>query len=313
MPKSRCSEQEFIYTLEKHGTEKTASILGVTSANVRARRRRIEKNIGRVIIAPGVRGNRVASNAEGRLHTKVWDGCIIVGSDAHFWPGITTTAFRAMLLLAKKLQPKIIIKNGDVLDFPRISRHAKIGWEDTPEVCAEIIAGQEQLTKLEAAAPNAERYWPIGNHDVRFESRLSNDAPDYAHVHGMHLKDHFPAWRPCESVWVNDSVVIKHRYKGGLHAVWNNVVHAGKTICTGHLHNLQVRPYNDYNGIRWGIDTGTLADPYGPQFEYLEDNPRNWRSGFIVLFFEKGELRWPQTCHVVREGKAEFRGESFDV
>jgi len=310
---ARCSEQEFIATLERHGTKKTAKILDIDETSVRQRRRRLEKNLGIMITVPGLRNDRVPSEAEGRLHTKIWDGCAIIGSDAHFWPGVTNPAFEAMLILAKKLQPKIVIMNGDALDFPKISRHARIGWEDEPEVYAEIIAGQENLTRLEAAAPNAERYWPLGNHDARFETRLSNDAPDYANIYGFHLKDHFPYWRPCESVWFNEAVVVKHRYRGGVHAVWNNVVHAGKTIVTGHLHNLQVRPYNDYNGIRWGVDTGTLANPYGPQFEYMEDNPRNWRSGFIVLFFEQGELRWPQVCHIISDERAEFRGESFEI
>lgn len=56
--------------------------------------------------------------------------------------------------------------------------------------------------------------------------------------------------------------------------------------------------------------------PNGTQFEdYTEDNPKDWRSGFVVLTFQKGQLRWPEVVHVVDEenGIVEFRGEIFNV
>jgi hypothetical protein len=109
-------------------------------------------------------------------------------------------------------------------------------------------------------------------------------------------------------------VVVKHRYKGGIHATHNNTVGSGKTIVTGHLHSLKVTPYADYNGNRFGVDTGTLADPSGPQFvDYLEDNPTNWRSGFAILTFFNGQLLWPELVHDFGNGCIEFRGEVIDV
>jgi hypothetical protein len=59
-----------------------------------------------------------------------------------------------------------------------------------------------------------------------------------------------------------------------------------------------------------------MADPYGPQFEgYMEDNARNWRSGFIFLTFSGGKLLWPEIVHVIDEkkGLVEFRGEIIKV
>ena len=139
-------------------------------------------------------------------------------------------------------------------------------------------------------------------------------APEYARVHGVHLRDHFPWWLPCWSVWLGEDTVVKHRYRGGIHATHANTLNSGKSIITGHLHSLKITPYTDYNGTRWGVDTGSLADVYGPQFnDYLEDNPRNWRSGFIVLTFHKGRLLWPEQVHVIGEGLVEFRGQIHEV
>jgi len=128
------------------------------------------------------------------------------------------------------------------------------------------------------------------------------------------LSDHFPLWEPCWSCWINDDVVVKHRFKGGIHAAFNNVLWSGKSIITGHLHKGTVTPFTDYNGIRYGVDGPTLAEPYGPQFvDYTEDNPRNHRSGFVVLEFYKGKLLQPQMALVTPEGQIEFERRVYEV
>jgi hypothetical protein len=56
-----------------------------------------------------------------------------------------------------------------------------------------------------------------------------------------------------------------------------------------------------------------LADPYGRQFLYLEDNPRPWRSGFAVLSFKDGELLWPELVSVRDRSSIDFRGKVIRV
>lgn len=247
------------------------------------------------------------------LKVEIRNGTAIVGSDAHYWPRFVSTAHRAMVHFCEKFQPKVVAMNGDAMDFPGISRHASIGWEKRPTVEGEIEAAKQRMGELERAAPNAKRFWPLGNHDARFESRLAQVAPEYANVHGVHLKDHFPEWHPAWSVWINDSVVVKHRFKNGIHATHLGPLWAGKTMVTGHLHSLKATPLTDYNGTRWGVDTGTLADAFGPQFEYTEDNPRNHRSGFAALKFAGGEMLQPQLAMVVADGRIDFMGKIHEV
>jgi hypothetical protein len=93
----------------------------------------------------------------------------------------------------------------------------------------------------------------------------------------------------------------------------NNTVNAGVSVVTGHLHSLKVTPFADYNGNRFGVDTGTLAETDGPQFTYAEINPSNHRSGFAVLNFFNGRLLWPELVHKFDEDMVEFRGEVIDV
>jgi hypothetical protein len=239
---------------------------------------------------------------------------IIVFSDAHYFPGIISTAHRGLVHFIKKMKPKIVVANGDIFDGAMISRHSRIGWDSKPNVLEELKAVKERLDEVEAAAKGAKLYWPLGNHDARFETFLASSAPQYEGVNGFRLKDHFPLWAACWMVDVNQSVIIKHRFKGGIHATHNNPLWAGRTVVTGHLHSPKVTPFTDYNGTRYGVDTGTLADPYGPQFsDYTELNPVNWRSGFAVLTFRSGKLMMPELIQFAEEGVVEFRGELIEV
>jgi len=285
---------------------------------VQHRRRRLEQRYNIQLQSKAARAARYQhlspTEYAARRHLDAQNGTVLVFSDAHFWPGLRTTAFRALLHFTEMLRPKAIICNGDAFDGASISRYPRIGWDSKPSVIEELKTCKERLGEIEEIAGSAKLYWPLGNHDARFENRLAQNAPEYEGVRGFSLKDHFPAWAPCWSVWVNNEVVVKHRLRGGIHATHNNTVNAGKTIVTGHLHSLKVTPFDDYTGTRWGVDTGTLADPNGPQFvDYSEDAPKNHRSGFIVLTFKDGKLLWPEVVRVFDENSVDFRGHVIDV
>lgn len=316
MPETACTEAQFIHMIEQHGPSKTAQLLAVGVRSVHERRARIEKRLGYSLHGPHTTNSPRVPKQEHQARQLLYvpDGVVLVGSDAHYWPGAATPAHRAFVLFCRALNPAAVILNGDVFDGASISRHPPIGWEKSPTVKDELAAAQARLLEIETAAPNAKKVWTLGNHDARFETRLATVASEYAGVTGVHLRDHFPAWTPAWAAWINGAVVVKHRWKGGIHATHNNAVGSGKTMVTGHLHSLKVTPWTDYNGTRYGVDTGTLADPDGAQFlDYTEDGPKNWRSGFAVLTFRGGRLMWPEVVHVLDSEHAEFRGEILTV
>jgi hypothetical protein len=275
------------------------------------RRRRIEKRIGRTITSPN---SPTPSEHPARLHLEIEDGLVLIASDAHYWPGVVTTMHVAFVRACKEMKPQAVIMNGDVFDGARVSRHSPIMWEEAPTVKQELEACQLRLGEIEQAAGKAEKIWTFGNHDARFESRLAAVASEYADVQGMHLKDNFAFWQPCWSVFINDDVVAKHRFKGGIHATHNNTLWSGKSIITGHLHSAKVTPLTDYNGTRWGVDSGTLCEsPWVQAINYLEDNPVNWRSAFVVLTFHRGRLLQPELCLQHAPFEVEWRGKVYRV
>jgi predicted phosphodiesterase len=239
------------------------------------------------------------------LHA-VENGMVFIASDCHYWPDQVTTAHRAFVELIKEYKPKTIILNGDVFDGAQVSRHPPLMGTVTPTPKQEIEACQDRLDEIASASKNARKFWTFGNHDTRLFSRLAANSPELVEM--VSLFDHFPGWQTCWRVDINENTVVKHRWHNGIHATYNNALKAGKTLITGHLHKLQSVGYSDYNGRRWGVDTGTLAEPYGDQFTYTECNPVNWASGFVVLTFKDGFLLPPELCEVLN-GVAYFRGQ----
>lgn len=306
-----CSDRDFISLIEKHGIRETSRRLGVNIRNIYKRRENLESKYGRQIKTPDIRSTRKADEHAAILNFEVKNGVVLVGSDAHIWPGEDPVALRALIKFCKNMRPAMVVMNGDVMDFPQVSRHPPIGWEGHPEIWEEIEAAQDWLHEIELATPRScKLVWTLGNHDGRFETRLATVAPEYARLNGFHLKDYFPAWQACWRADINDSVAVKHRFKGGDHAPFNNAVKSGRSMVTGHLHSSKVVPYSDYNGTRYGVDTGCLADVKAKAFiDYTEANPLNWRSGFAVLTFKDGKLLMPELVTAWDDDHVQFRGE----
>ncbi len=317
--KAYCTDVEFKQAWQETGGYLKAIQERFGFGSIRAvsnRRLQIEKREGTQLYSASpisTRNSAVKKANSRRIELDIQDGTILIGSDAHVWPGDLTTAQRGFLEMAKRLKPDVIVANGDVFDGARVSRHPAGIWdqEDRPKVEAERQAIADFLAPLEKLP--SRRFWTWGNHDARFEYTLAAKAPEYQGVPGTALKDHFPAWKFCMAVFVNNSLVIKHRHANGIHAVYNNTLKSGRSMVTGHLHSLKVTPWTDYNGTRYGVDSGTLADPEGKQFDYAEEAPTNWRAGFVLLTFRGGKLLYPELCQVWDEKHVEFRGEIINV
>jgi hypothetical protein len=319
----RISRAEFIEAWNLYGSvPKVAKFLNMDERAVHRRRRRIESDNNQPLVNKHENSKSYAQlqpiqTSLNKIDLGILDQTIIVFSDAHFWPNEYTTAYRGLLWAIKELKPHAVISNGDAFDGATISRHPPLGWSHTPSVIEELKAVQNHLGEIEEAAKTARHNCKLiftwGNHDTRFANKLASQAPQYREVHGFKLQDHLPAWDFAWSVWPTKDCVIKHRYRSGVHAAHNNTVNAGVSIVTGHLHSLKVTPFADYTGNRYGVDTGTLAEPYGPQFDYGEGNPLNHRSGFAVLTFKDGRILWPELVHKWADGQVEFRGQIINV
>lgn len=336
MAQPACTEDEFIRIFnELASSSAVAAALAIDIRTVQRRKKAIEHRRGIILndinrpkekVDITLARERMQARIQTTRHSAqrgraMEKGRVIVFSDAHFYPDETTTAYKALLECIKEFKPTVIVCNGDAFDGTTASRHARISWASAPTIKEELEACQFYMEGIEKANRGGELIWTLGNHDARFETFLSNQIGQYEGVTGFSLKDHFPFWKPCWSFWINDDTVIKHRWKGGWTAGRTNTLNAGVNIVTGHTHVLAVQPLTDYSpafakngGTRYGVQTGTLADPNGDQFtDYTEANPKDWRSGFALLSFDEGRLIQPELIQVCGEDKVEFRGRIHSV
>lgn len=313
MTLAKCTDQEFKSAWEKYGSPSLVSKhLNLSLRRVYARRDKLglktwnDTSERRIVI----------KHDEGRIDYEIENGTIIVFSDAHFWPYVKTTMQRALTSLIRQLKPAMVVCNGDAFDGGTISRYPRIGWDKKPSVIEELMAVDQALEEIRnSAGPGTEFIWPLGNHDARYETKLAASAPEFEGVHGFHLKDHFPHWRPCWTLWVNENVCITHFYHSGIHAVHNNLLKGQCHYVTGHTHSLKVTPWTNAMGeTLWGVDTGCLADALGPHnLDYQQGRHGNHRSGFAVLTFKDGQLLMPEIAMKHDENSFVFRGHVLDA
>lgn len=315
----KCSDQDFIMTwLQLKSPTLVAEKLGLDLRAVYRKRKSMESKhrIQLITEAPQAQyQSRLTVPGNMRKELQIDNGMVIVFSDAHFWPDDPSPAYRSLLKFLEiyKQEIQCVVNNGDAFDGSSISRFPSINFNKLPTVQEELEACQISLTEIEnRVLKQTPLIWPMGNHDARFESLIVNKAPELQGLKGTQLKDYFYSWQPCYSLWINGHTVIKHRNKNGAMAGRNNTIHGGVNIITGHTHVGCINPFTDYNGTRYGVQTGTLANSMGRQFEYCEDNPRDWMECFAVLTFYEGKLLMPELCKVWDQDHFEFRGKVYE-
>lgn len=308
MPAPTCTDEEFIELFKQLGSpQKISEQLGVTVRNVYDRRKRVEKRYGIDLLSFNAKQVCMTNVVhEQKAYVELSDGIVVVFSDAHYWPGQVTVAHKALLAVIQNLKPAVVIANGDVFDGARVSRHDALYRQECPSPKEEVEACQDRMTEIEDASKNSTFIWTVGNHDVRLWRYIKVNAPEVSGMPFTDLFDYFPRWKQTYAVDINGTTLVKHRWHNGVHATYNNALKGGVNFVTGHLHRLQVTAWGDYTGRRYGVDTGTLAEPGGPQFMYLEHNPVPWASGFAVLTYRNGVLLPPELVEVVN-GEAFFR------
>lgn len=325
MPAPKVSEAEFVSLWKRTGGSARAvsKILDLPETAVHRRRRRIERTSGELLLSYQANSQdapivATTNTFVRRNKTTIENGQVAVFTDAHIYPGVETTARRSLIKFLESEKVKAVVDNGDSFDGGTISRHHALSYvENRPTIQQELDAVTQFHEEIENKAKGAQLFWNWGNHDSRWPIRLAEKAKEFQGIKGFHFETYFPRWTFGISLYINPDAhtptMIKHRYRGGDHADWNNVMRAGINIGTGHDHQLTVRNFVDKRGIRYGFRAGTLSDAGLPIFDYQEDNPSQQASGWMLLTFHKGRLLRPEPITVIGDGEVEFRGRVYQV
>ncbi|QDP61026.1 MAG: hypothetical protein Tp1123DCM1511741_15 [Prokaryotic dsDNA virus sp.] len=252
---------------------------------------------------------------------------MVVFSDAHF-EGYETPSYLILLEVLKDLtktkELKAVVANGDMLDLSILSTFAKYTLEVEPKlrtVQQEIYDSQEQLSKIQRIIDKAERKHHMvihqiatyGNHELRLSKYVSRMGIAFEDFQGFTMHNIFPDWQWAMSHFVDDTVMIKHNMRGGIHSTYQNAYRAGVNIITGHTHQLNARTWVNYNSTNLAVATGHLSEPY---HSYQIHNVANdWHNGFAVVKIDpKEKTIHPELVYVNNHFRtAYFRGKKYKV
>ena len=301
------TDEEFIELFKRLGSPaRVADELGINVRNVYTRRRAIEGRHG--ITLEAAKPEVIHPARVAKYYDKPVD--IAVFTDPHFWPNELSPAFFILHQAIETYKPDIVLCTGDILDGARISRHPRRGWETSPTLKQELEAAQEAMGLIFDASRGADHLLTKANHDDRFDNYLSANASQFEGLPGTRLYDYFPGWEVSDLITINDALAAFHDWHSGIHGAFNNTLKAGISTVSGHTHRCTVREWTDFTGTRYGIEAGTLANIYGPQFAYTKMRPVNWQSGFAWIHID-GATITPERIVVTPEGTARWRGKTW--
>jgi len=121
----------------------------------------------------------------GSYEFEIDDGVICCGSDQHYRPGEPpSTAHRAFVQTVSRFAEegtlKAVVLGGDAFDFPAISKHPRIMWEERPSVAAEIAVVRSRMEEIKSVAGlDCKLIFIMGNHDQRLSTRSALLAPSW--------------------------------------------------------------------------------------------------------------------------------------
>lgn len=318
----KTTEDDFVAAWHRLGSPKlVAADLGLSVRNIYDRRAALAKRgifLPTVPLTAGYGARSMGTYStptqfERRRKFTVENGTVVVFSDPHWLPDHSTTAHDALEAVIRELKPVGVICGGDAVDGDTISR-----WDPTRghhkrfTVKEELECVRMHFDSLDRVVPKKSwKAWTCGNHDVRLSRFVAVKAPELMDMPMTRLEDWAPNWPLSWTVELNSGTagmtVVRHRNQAGM--LHLQASKAGTHYCHGHLHRLNVHRQATFNGVRYSIDAGSLADSTSEGFDYAEGAPDH-AQGFAVLTFKDGELLPPELCEVVK-GTAYFRGKAL--
>lgn len=217
----------------------------------------------------------------------VKDRTIII-SDIHV-PYNNKKATKTALEYIKQEKPRYLVINGDAIDFYSISRysrdpHRRLALQD------ELLGFSAFLDDVDDAAPEAEKIFVLGNHEIRWIKYLREHAVEFEGVRQFKLSEILEFGKRGIHVApagfkFSDSCYIIHgdglfgSRAGQTATKWVDRYMASCVV--GHIHRLAIVHRRTAAKDRlFGVEAGTLSllDPMYEMTSYAD-----WQTGFCSL------------------------------
>lgn len=239
----------------------------------------------------------------------------IVLGDVHL-PVHSRKAVALAFDIIATVQPKRVVQIGDLLDGYSLSRHSK---DPTKHISleSEVAAGRRFVSTLLSLCK--ETYWTQGNHDLRLERYIADNAPALAATHptipallGFPEKNYVP----YRQVLQIGKVAYTHDLGfSGRTALRASLDAYGSNVVFGHTHRAGVLYGGDARGQRtFGMNVGWLGDPEAADYLHMNQR-RDWQWGVGVVRQDRKGLAWATFVPFVQDGnklRAILDGQLFE-
>jgi hypothetical protein len=315
------------------------------------RQAKIEDSLGvrtvRRNISKTTRAQDVMHYAE--KHVKPWNGAydfldltqdsilIQVGSDFHSKFG-DPFARRVWMDVAKKHQPDGVRYNGDVPDFPKLSRHRQLPGHFALDLQNEINLGVKLFADTREVTPDADHKYILGNHDIRLITALADATPIFSSLDCLNFGELFklddlqiglvarPSFlnpsakmrkRDISQNWetIANLFTIVHGFLTGKDAPRKHMARFMRYGTNAHLHDPQmISGGSDATGVHQWWQTPCMAHPPALAAEYMPGpiDYSGWAAGFGMfrLFPKHGFV----TGHIIVVDEiAEYCGDIWTI
>jgi UDP-2,3-diacylglucosamine pyrophosphatase LpxH len=254
---------------------------------------------------------------------------MLIGSDFH-GRHVSRFALSVFVDVARRVQPDVIVLNGDVVDFVDVSTWSKdpgslLSLQDEIDFVNKYI-----LSELRDACPKSQIDWVIGNHEYRLVRYLSDTAPGLASLRCLQFENllgvkeykinlvfgsNFLA--PTERHQVEktsktwkvyyETYVVTHGSHGGKYYAEKELARFGMSGTSGHIHKPQLHssPTLLNEHADW-MSTGMMCE-HAAGDGYVV-GPSTWTIGFgFATIFPSKHVSLQQPV-IIKSGVAEFGG-----
>ena len=256
---------------------------------------------------------------------------LVVGSDFHSQE-CDPFALEVFLDVIRRTQPEYIALNGDVVDFPAVSKWAKppnrlLNLQDEIDWTRKNI-----LLPVREAAPDADISFVIGNHEYRLVRFLADAAPGLASLRSLSFGELFGlndleislvhnnallapteadrrrAYKENYRVY-EDFYVVTHGTAAGKAAAFRELERWQMPGTSGHVHRPQFvsAPTLQCPNACWMI-TGMMAKAPDHGRDFIQGF-NNWTTGFGFITLDAGVAL--QQNVLIRGGMCEFGGTIY--
>jgi hypothetical protein len=259
---------------------------------------------------------------------------VMVASDIH--SGYCDPFARRVWLDALRVvSPEVVIVNGDLIDFPEISRHPKFPGHFHLTLQEDIDAGAKFLRDTREAAPQATIYYVLGNHDYRavryvadtaaplaslrslsFDALLGLDASEVSLVCRSNFLAPTKARRKRDIAenWVviADCYAATHGSYTGPTAGKQEMARFGLSGTSGHVHDPSITFDRDLRGRRSWMVTPAMACVGAVGRDYVW-GPHGWTCGFGLASVFVPQQAVSQQLVLVHESVSTFAGRTWTI